>query len=272
MAKKRKTGKFATAEIEQIRNLTAAGTSIADIAKQLNRQEATIIRAMRRHNIVHGEMGKHSQDLTEMRTKLHGRDYWAEIQAQFSSDELKYFEYMWLELMLQFRGDVLFAEELQIKQLITLEVLMNRNMRMRKEHIEEVEKLKSNLAKEYAVSKDNRDVARITNLETQLSYAKGAVGTYSTEYSKLLDKHQAMQKDLKSTRDQRIKRVEDNQSTFLDCIKAIDDDEKRQRLGIEAELLATAADKAKEKLVEWHTYLDDKLDQPILESSTARVE
>ena len=65
--------------------------------------------------------------------------------------ELLYFENTWVNLVKQFREDVLPAEELQIKQFITIDILINRSMKERKRHIAETEKLQKQVDLEYKV-------------------------------------------------------------------------------------------------------------------------
>ena len=64
-----------------------------------------------------------------LKNKLHSKSFWTEIVRQFDADsgELTYFENTWINLVKQFREDVLPAEELQIKQFITIDILINRS-------------------------------------------------------------------------------------------------------------------------------------------------
>ena len=57
-----------------------------------------------------------------LKHKLHSKTFWSEITRQFDYEtgELQYFEDTWVGLVKQFREDVLPAEELQIKQFITI--------------------------------------------------------------------------------------------------------------------------------------------------------
>ena len=50
--------------------------------------------------------------------------------------------------------DVLPAEELQIKQFITIDILINRSMKERKRHIADTEKLQEEVDREYKLPED----------------------------------------------------------------------------------------------------------------------
>ena len=93
-----------------------------------------------------------AKDYETIRQKLHAKSFWNEIRNQFDEEtgELEYFESTWINLIKQFREDVLPAEELQIKQFITIDILINRSMKERKRHIKETEKLQKKVAVRFA--------------------------------------------------------------------------------------------------------------------------
>jgi hypothetical protein len=162
------------------------------------------------------------------------------------------------------------AEELQIKQFITIDILINRSMKERKRHIAETEKLQSIVDKEYAKPEDQRDIPRLANMESQLSFARNSIASYTNEYTKLLNEQQKISKDLKATREQRIKRIEDGKSSWVGLIRMLEDEDIRERTGKEMEILKLATDKVKDKLYEFHTYADNRLDLPILNNVSVK--
>ena len=178
--------------------------------------------------------------------------------------ELLYFEDTWIGLIKQFREDVLPAEELQIKQFITIDILINRSMKERKRHIAETEKLQRQVDKEYEKTEIDRDIPKLANLETQLSFARNSIANYTNEYTKLLNEQQKISKDLKATREQRIKRIEDGKSSWVGLIRMLEDEEVREKEGREMEILSMATDKYREKLESYHSYEDRLLDKPFL--------
>lgn len=115
-----------------------------------------------------------------------------EIERQFDdeSGELTYFINTWIGLIKQFREDVLPAEELQIKQFITIDILINRSMKERKRHLSETEKLQKAVDKESNKSDDTKDYSKLMQLETQLGFARNSIASYTNEYTKLLNEQQ----------------------------------------------------------------------------------
>jgi hypothetical protein len=238
--------------------------TIQQIADQLNRNTAPIQRYASENQLMIPEDEK--TNVNYLKQKLRTKTFWGEIQRQFDEDtgELQYFEDTWVGLIKQFREDVLPAEELQIKQFITIDILINRSMKERKRHIAETDKLQRLVDKEYEKPEIERDIPRLANLETQLSFARNSIANYTNEYTKLLNEQQKISKDLKATREQRIKRIEDGKSSWVGLIRMLEDEEIREKEGREMEILSLATNKSKQKLSEYHLYQDNTLDRPFL--------
>jgi hypothetical protein len=266
----KKRGQLALDEEKFIRD-NIDSLSIEAIAEQLNRNTAPINRYIEENNLYALEE-KSENDL--LKRKLHSKSFWYEIERQFDEQtgELEYFENTWVGLIKQFREDVLPAEELQIKQFITIDILINRSMKERKRHIAETEKLQRLVDAEYDKPEDQRDIPRLANLETQLSFARNSISSYTNEYTKLLNEQQKISKDLKATREQRIKRIEDGKSSWVGLIRMLEDEELREKEGREMEILNMATEKYKKDLFGYHTYQDNKVDKPFLNQESVTDE
>jgi|TARA_B100000073_G_scaffold212679_2_gene176836 uncharacterized protein Smg (DUF494 family) len=264
----RKRGQLSLEEEQYIRDHVAI-LPVQQIADNLNRTIKPVERYISESKI--GLKSKDEQENdTTLRQKLHAKTFWIEITKQFdkSTGELQYFEDTWIGLVKQFREDVLPAEELQIKQFITIDILINRSMKERKRHISDTEKLQEEVDNEYKLPEDARDAAKLANLETQLSFARNSIANYTNEYTKLLNEQQKISKDLKATREQRIKRIEDGKSSWIGLIRMLEDEEIREKEGREMEIMAMAVDKNKKLLAEYHNYADDTVDSPLLTPET----
>jgi hypothetical protein len=259
----KKRGQLSLDEEKFIRENTGI-LNIEDIAYQLNRSTAPIQRYILENNLEVTDDTKKTDDYLIKKLRL--KPFWLEIVRQFDegSGELKYFEDTWLALIKQFREDVLPAEELQIKQFITIDILINRSMKERKRHITDTEKLQKLVDIQYGKPETERDIPKLANLETQLSFARNSIANYTNEYTKLLNEQQKISKDLKATREQRIKRIEDGKSSWVGLIRMLEDEIIREKEGREMEILNLATNKAKEKLFEYHSFEDRTLDKPFL--------
>lgn len=267
MSKKR--GQLSLEEEKFIKD-NISSSSIAEIAINLNRTEAPIKRFIEENGLFESPENKIAHE--SLRLKLRGKNFYQEIKAQFEESELQSFEETWIGLILQFKEDVMPSEELQIKQYITLDVLLNRSMKERKRHVENVEKLQSLVDKEYLKPEDSRDAPKLMNLETQLAYARSSMANYTNEYTKLLAEHQKIGKDLKATREQRIKRIEDGKSSWTGLIRMLEESDIREKQGREMEILKLASDKAQSSLMDYHQYADGTVDRPFLTPESVLLE
>jgi hypothetical protein len=264
-----KQGVLGNSDFEYIKKY-ASLQSVEAIARSLRRRVVTIQKYIEDNDLVSAAMTENEKQKTTLLGLLHGKDYWNEVTRQFSKTELTYFENSWVELMNQFRLDVLFSEELTIKQFITLDILLNRNLAERRQAMVDVEKLKRNIDKEYEKDDTDRDSEMLGLLESQLNFAKSSIPAYAVEYTKLLEKQKSVSTDLKANREQRIKRIEDSKSSWAGLIKNLEDEEQRETLGEEIELMRIAKDRAKYELGQYHTYMDNNIDRPLLTTDTVQ--
>ena len=80
-----------------------------------------------------------------------------------------------------------------------------------------------------------------------------------------------MLKDLKGTREQRIKQIEDSKLTFASLVKKIASDPTfRSQIGIDMEKMRLATEAEKERLGEYMEYEDGQVDQPLLSDETVK--
>lgn len=264
-----KQGKPSKQEKDLLFDLYAKGMNSEEIGEKLGRRSFIIKKWIRQFHLdTVNKTPEKVKETERVLSDLHKKHFWKEIKKQFTEDEIRYFESHWIALMMQFREDVLPAEEMQLKQLVTIDILINRSMQERKKHMEEIERIQNEINLEYKKDELNRDINKLANLEQQKAYAQNSIGSYTTEFTKLLAEQKTINQNLKATRDQRIKRIEDSKTTFTGLLKALDDEELRRRMGDEAELMRMAKDKTKEELGQYHTFSDNTLDLPLLTPET----
>ena len=238
---------------------------IEEIARQLNRTTEPVLRYITEKADSSSRVGAEEAKVNEaeLRKKLKQRPYWDDIKQQFSPYELETFAMSWINFMTQFRENVLWSEEIEIKQWITLDILMARSMRERYRHMEEINKLTKLIDDEYLKDAGER-TPLLGSWENQLTFYKGAVTAFTNDHVKLQGQIKDIKKDLKAARSDRIKQIEEGKESFVGLIKLLEDEEARERAGNEAAILSAAADKAKRYYGEHHTYLDGKISRPFL--------
>jgi hypothetical protein len=109
------------------------------------------------------------------------------------------------------------------------------------------------------------DHAEIGNLERQIGVLRAAQESLNKDYQDMLKEKNKILKEMKATRDARIKHLESNKHNFVNFIRQIVEDRAmRTRLGRDMEKMRLATKVEFERLSEWHQYEDKEVDQPIL--------
>lgn len=237
--------------------------TVSEIAKACSRNEDPIKKYMVDNKLTVYKI-EDTSDRKMIKDRLENEFFWPAIVRSVTDEELEFFVAAWVEYMEQFNEDITTAEKSQTKQLIMFEILKNRSSfqlnraNRRSQEIDEelqIERLKPN---------STRDDQRIGMLQNELAMIRTDVATYQTQIEKYNKACQDLYKDLKATRDQRFKQVENGETTFSSIIKELSDARKRRNKGLELELLKMGADKSEEIMSEYHMFADGNLDIPIL--------
>jgi hypothetical protein len=91
------------------------------------------------------------------------------------------------------------------------------------------------------------------------------------DYRELQAKKSVMLKEMKATREQRVKRLEDSKQTFTGWVTYLmSNPEKLREYGVEMEKMRLATLKEKERLSALHQYTDGEIDRPLLTPETVK--
>jgi hypothetical protein len=260
--------------------------TVSEMAKKLGRREEAVVRFLRKNSL--GASGQSevspkqpTQDVAEtaegidsIRSSLRSSEAWKRIKQEFSKDELSFFEESYVSLMSQFKssGGVLPSEERQVFSVITLDILIGRNVKKQKKALEEICELETErsilLGGRVPSSLPEEAMKRYKALSAAINAAQSAERERTAEYVQLLQRHESLMKALKSTRDQRVREIESGQQTILGLIKLLQQKDIQQRESRQAELMRLAAEKEHRRLGALHEYDDGSLDRPILSAET----
>lgn len=259
--KKGRISKEEEAIIEQ-----SIGTlSYEQIAEKLDRDPESIENFIKRKF----KVGVTSEEQAAF--ELDERPYWTEVKQQFTEDELKLFRYHWARIISQFRDDVIPTEELQVVDLIKLELLMNRSLKQNKDNIEQISSLDALIQAERARDPDQQNVDMVFNMERQVASLKASQESLNKDYRELQTKKNSMLKEMKATREQRVKRLEDSKQSLTGWIAYLmSNPDITQQYGIEMEKMRLAMRKERDRLSGFHKYTDGQVDQPFLNSDTIK--
>ena len=252
---------------EEARFITqnAERLSVDEIATELQRDPESINSFIKRKL----KLGLSREE--EAAYSLEDRPYWVELKQQFTEDELTLFKYHWARIISQFKDDVFPTEELQVVDVIKLELLMNRCLKGNKENIDQISAFEAMIQEERACDPDQQDRDRILNLERQVSSLRAAQESLNRDYSDLQTKKSSMLKEMKGTREQRIKRLEDSKQSFTAwVIHLMQNPEVIHKYGVEMEKMRLSMNKEEERLSQFHRYEDGQIDQPFLTPDTVQ--
>jgi acetolactate synthase small subunit len=142
---------------------------------------------------------------------------------------------------------------------------MNRILRGQQETVEKIYRLEDEL--QDAERADDKDTAMA--LERQIATLRASQETMSRDFKDLQARKSALYKDLKGTREQRIKAIEDHRQTFPTLItKVMTDPKYRQDMATYIEKMRLATEKERARLSELISYEDNIPDRPLLNSDS----
>lgn len=250
-------------EEERIIGRLVDSLTVEDIAKQLDRDVESVDSFIKRKL----KIGLSNEEAAAF--SLESRPYWNELTGQFTNDELELFKYHWSRIISQFKDDVFPTEELQVVDVIKLEILMNRCLKSNKDNLNELNIIDKMVREERAKEKEDRDQDYLMNLERQGAALRASQESLNRDYRELQTKKASILREMKGTREQRIKRLEDSKQSFTAWIASLmQDPETLKRYGIEMEKMRLAMIKEKERLSSFHKYEDGIVDQPFLTPDT----
>ena len=188
---------------------------------------------------------------------------WGDLERQFTKDELNMFLFHWGRIISQFRDDVYPTEEMQVIDTIKLEILMNRCLSQQQKCMDDIRWLESQLI--FERGQEQKNVVEIGSLERQIALLRAAQESLNSDFQNMLKKKNDILKDMKATRDARIKHLESNKNNVYALLKQmVENKDLRIRLGLDMEKMRLAANAEYERLSEYYVYDDGEADQPFL--------
>jgi hypothetical protein len=188
---------------------------------------------------------------------------WKDLEKQFSKEELNMFLFHWGRIISQFRDDVYPTEEMQVIDTIKLEILMNRCLSQQQKCMDQIKSLETLLVAER--SEEVKNVAEIGNMERQIGILRAAQESLNSDFKDMLNRKNGILREMKGTREARIKHLESNKNNFLSVIRRIVEDKPfRVRLGIDLEKHRLATEVEYRRLSDYYEFEDGTVDQPLL--------
>lgn len=245
---------------------TNAGNMLPeDIAKELQRNPKSILNYIKDTGLLKFYKEDELSGNEVKLDKLKKTPYWEQLCNQFSPSELKLLQHHWINVLKQFKDDILHTEELQILDMVKLEVLMNRVLNQETDIKNKISALEDDLLLEKKLPTPEQDYEKIRQIEAQITSLYAGKDSVMRDYKDLLKEKQNLFKGLKATREQRIKQIEDSKETMAGWYrKLMMDQQLRYNLGIYMEKMRISTQVEYQRLSDLHEFADGKIDQPLL--------
>ena len=216
-----------------------------------------------------------SNDTANYRTheyRIKSSPVWSDLKEEFTTEELQMFIFHYGRIIDQFKDDVLPTEEWQIIDAVKLEILMNRYLKQQHSVTKKIDEVNKELHKERN-KRGVLDPIRIEQLERQASSFRASLDNINLVYREMLNKKNGILKEMKATRDARVKDIQSGKTTWSGMLaKLIENKDLRAKLGEKLEMMRIASEVEYQRLSELHTYSDGTVDQPILNSDNIITE
>lgn len=260
MTEKLKTGRLSK---EDIAYLSANATKPVEIlAAELQRTPEIISKYIRLNA---GEKAKDAFGADEIELNLQNLPFWTDIVLQFDSDEQNKILFDWNKMVDQFMSDVMYSEQIQIIDMIKFDVLMNRSLKEKRAIVEQIKRIEELVEDEMQKDQDERDTMEIINMEQSIANLRAGQEVSNKVYKDLNVEKQKLFKDLKATRDARLKVLENTKENFPQWLQKLMKDRHMQKtLGTRLAKITLAKEQERKRLGEYHTYEDGMVDRPFL--------
>jgi hypothetical protein len=195
---------------------------------------------------------------------------WKHLKQSFTNDELNLIEDKYVKYVEQVKEDITATEETQVLNMITLEILMGRNLKGRMklfDSIRQLEAMKEGIIDAVdgnwaLISEEGR--AQIMDIENQITASRNVESSRTSQYLELQKELNTLNTKLKTSRDQRVDKVLDPKHSFIAYVKDLLNRDKQEKESRFIQLYGMSVDKEEQRLSQAHQYLSGSYDNPIL--------
>lgn len=199
-------------------------------------------------------------------SRLHTSSFWPEVRRGLVGGEVSVFEQSWASYMSQFgsTSDIMETDNLMIKDLVMLDILCQRAINDKANTIRRLDVLEQSIDIERQKDEEDRDqveLQRWMNEKSALLVAKTALSKEHIDYQQRKD---TKLRDLKGSRDQRFKTIQESKRNIFELIKDLDSDNKRRIEGKLAEKVRIAAERVRDDWNQVMEFEDGTVDKPFV--------
>jgi len=234
-----KKGKLTNSEKIKVNELSKDGLTIEEIAKHLDRSETVIEPYVETFS----KLGTREEVII---TELKRKSWWKQVVRQFNKEEQSFFIERYVELVMQFGGDLLATEEDQVQRYLTYQLMGHRILASRKRIAEEQDEL---------IEGGNLEEAR--DLQRDIE-------RHDKQYTENSKQAESILTGLKARREQRITNVASSAENWVVLMRNLQNEKEKENVGREVDAHRLAKDMALHQYRQPHEFADGKVDSPIL--------
>ena len=206
-----------------------------------------------------------NDELQSYISQLHSKHFWSTVKRSLLSDEIETFENSWASLYSQFFNQgVTATDEIMMKDVIIEDILLHRALEQKKNILEEIRENEKLLAEEREKDMDDRDADFMTNTLRTIVQLRGTSEAYTKEINEIKKTKDGKFKDLKATRNERLKTVEESGKNIFALIKLLDEQKMRETEGRMTGLVYEASKTKEGQMKQNMVFADGEADKPWL--------
>lgn len=235
------------------------------LAKILGRKVSSILKYIQDHRL--GSAYRSYREIEpksthEVLKELKEKPFYSILKQQLTNIEIKHFEDEWIRIIAQFNNDVLASEEMELKELIFVEILRNRESIAEKQRMD----MKFDLEKEleYERQQPIKDPERIREINQILLQYRSESKEFIKIFRELCDRAEKARKALNASRQDRVKSFDRANVDFTAWLKTLDDNSQKIKAAREMEIMKLAQSKEKKRLQSNHKFANNEIAVPIL--------
>lgn len=251
-----KTGRLSKEEIAYI-DSNLSNMTDEQIAQKLDRSVASI--TQRRAT---APQKTANDELQTYISQLHSKHFWSTVKKSLLHDEIETFENSWASLYSQFfHQGVTATDEIMMKDVIIEDILLHRALEQKKNILEEIKENEKLLAEEREKDMQDRDTDFMTNALRTIVQLRGTSEAYTKEINEIKKTKDGKFKDLKATRNERLKTVEESGKNIFALIKLLDEQKMRETEGRMTGLVYEAAKTKEGQMKQEVVFADGEVDK-----------
>jgi len=234
---------------------------VAKIAAKLRRSEDFI-----RKLIAQVPTVQQTEDQSDWVARLHSSSFWVGVKKCLMGSEVAYFEKEWARYSDQFSSstELLATDDLMIRDLVLSDIFQMRANADKTNAMRLISELQKAIHTEGQVDLATRDQLAIVNWTTQVNSLSPAMLAYAKQSMDYQRQKDAKLRDLKGSRDQRFKQIEEINRNIFELLKDLDTRKRRIVEGRMAAKMALSAQLIRDDWNQVMEYEDGTVDKPFL--------